>query len=787
MGKIYKTSFLFTSVILLAITGFTFVSASTTSGTINSTYKYAWSNEIGWINFGTTYGNVVVTDSALTGYIWNENYGWIVLSPSTSGVVNNNEGTLSGYAWGESTGWINFGGVTINSSGEFTGTATGDIVGTINFNCSGCTVTTDWRPASTRSTGGGGLPAGAYSAPAPPFSILINNGAALTNSQIVTLKFVAGVDTKKIAISNTPDFKNAIQEDYQPTKIWDLCGKQDEVCKNFIFPATGFSFRVYVKFYTKYGQPSEPISASIVFDNKPPVVELINIKESYGLNEDIILSGKSEPNSIINLYWANKYGLGHADEQGNWLMNLGKLPTGTYLLELTPKDIVGNIGQVLTVNLVVGTGSTPISPITKVIDRLKIVFKPLIPNIFLPKTPTPEIIVTVPEKAQLPLKGHWEIISPKQLKRFVLDPLPAELRVLAKKFPQLERTFESVGITKITDVEKLRGAKITLPGLTEVSGLSTIDIGAGKFALPKGVPLAKLTRQAKAKIPSEIVFARTAGELIDFNITLSLADKDKPEQIISTITSKPLELVVKPDKPVKSIKGYVVFKSKKPRPTSFRIPLESLTASLVFPSPDLTQPQTTPVEVEEELVLLEFEYTDPDGDGIYTATIQSPAADGEYEIITVMDYEEPGLGPKAIRMVTIVDPEGYIYEKDGDKETRVNGAIVSLYWLNAETKQYELWPAKEYNQEDPQTTDVRGSYSFLVPEGYYYLTVDAPGYLSYDGKPFQVKEGSGIHVNIEMKTKYWWLKLIDWKTVMLAIVILLLLFNFYRDFKRKNN
>lgn len=38
--------------------------------------------------------------------------------------------------------------------------------------------------------------------------------------------------------------------------------------------------------------------------------------------------------------------------------------------------------------------------------------------------------------------------------------------------------------------------------------------------------------------------------------------------------------------------------------------------------------------------------------------------------------------------------------------------MVSLYWLNPEKNQYELWPAREYQQENPQITDVRGTYAF---------------------------------------------------------------------------
>lgn len=107
--------------------------------------------------------------------------------------------------------------------------------------------------------------------------------------------------------------------------------------------------------------------------------------------------------------------------------------------------------------------------------------------------------------------------------------------------------------------------------------------------------------------------------------------------------------------------------------------------------------------------------------------------------------------------------------------------MVSLYWLNPEKNQYELWPAREYQQENPQITDVRGTYAFLVPESDYYLKVEAPGYLVYEGKLFQVREGRGININIELKSKYWWLKVLNWRTILLIVVILLLLYNFYKD------
>src|SRR3989339_238075 len=152
MSLRFKVLFLVIIAIFLLVAG-NFVLASTTDGTVSGV---AWSENIGWINFGTSTGNIHVTDTVLTGTAWNKYFGWIKLNPTNGGVVNNAEGTLSGTAWGSNIGWINFSGVVINSSGLFTGTATGANTGDINFSCTNCNVTTDWRPASLRTSCGDG-------------------------------------------------------------------------------------------------------------------------------------------------------------------------------------------------------------------------------------------------------------------------------------------------------------------------------------------------------------------------------------------------------------------------------------------------------------------------------------------------------------------------------------------------------------------------------------------------------------------------------------------------------
>jgi hypothetical protein len=148
--------------------------ASATSGTIDSAYKYAWSNVGGYVNFAPTNGGLTITDSAITGYAWSANTGWLNFSASQSHVTNDGAGNLGGFAWDAGGGWVAFAGVTIDSSGKFHGQATGGTVAgasyTLTFDCTNCDVRTDWRPASSRpvasSGGGGGCPSGSVWNPA---------------------------------------------------------------------------------------------------------------------------------------------------------------------------------------------------------------------------------------------------------------------------------------------------------------------------------------------------------------------------------------------------------------------------------------------------------------------------------------------------------------------------------------------------------------------------------------------------------------------------------------------
>lgn len=181
MPKPRLTIFLFTFGLVLPL-------SYASAGTVVSPHKYAWSNNVGYINFE----NVTVSDSALGGNAWSANKGFIKFNPAQGGVLNDGTGNLSGSAWGEQLGWIDFNNVSIDGSGTFSGTATGTLVGAITFDCPNyCDVQTDWRPATSSvasSNGGGGgeevLPNAVVTAVNPNANITLASPVAIQKTAV---------------------------------------------------------------------------------------------------------------------------------------------------------------------------------------------------------------------------------------------------------------------------------------------------------------------------------------------------------------------------------------------------------------------------------------------------------------------------------------------------------------------------------------------------------------------------------------------------------------------------
>lgn len=154
----------FTSLLALAVLSTINSQLSTcfAASTINPTNHYAWSGNLGWIDFraerpnagdGFTFG-----EFSCSGYLWSPNIGWINCgngSPADGvsygnqnntdfGVNHYGTGDLYGLAWAPNVGWINFGWWTLeptNSArphvnlvtGEFSGYAWSANCGWINL------------------------------------------------------------------------------------------------------------------------------------------------------------------------------------------------------------------------------------------------------------------------------------------------------------------------------------------------------------------------------------------------------------------------------------------------------------------------------------------------------------------------------------------------------------------------------------------------------------------------------------------------------------------------------
>lgn len=604
---------------IFLISGVNYTFASTTDGTVDTTNRYAYMESGSWIDFGSTQGNVHITDSALTGYAWSAEYGWISLNCSNDSscstidykVANDSSGTLSGYAWSETAGWIDFkptnGGVTIDSSGVFSGRAWGDQIGWITFNCSSDNscgtidykVSTDWRPSSSRTT--------------------------------------------TVTTQSSGSF------------------------------SSGGSSRRYVA--TTITAPVEIVS-----------------------------------------------------------------------------DFVDDI----------------------------------VPNFFKPKAkPAPEKTPEVQVSKITPsaLNGSWNLLPVTAIGKFVFAPLPQGILALEAKFPSLKKTLGQVGVTRLSDLDKLRGVKLSLPGLTERSGISQTSVVAGSFEQINAIPLAKLSPVYKKALPKETIFARAGGELIDLNPSIVIDNMGDVSQKVNIVSGKKLHLAIKVENTASSIKGYLTFRKRNVLTKEDEYP-HNMLASVLSSLPIFVKEAPSASPVEDKLVLIQFDYSDPDGDNIWTADLDSPVVAGEYEIMTIISYTDPSLGTRQVNLITVVDPEGYVYEKNGSKETRIPDAVVSIYVFDKESGQYKIWSAQEYHQENPQKTDISGTYSFLVPPGNYKISVVAPGYFNYDTEPFDVVVGGGVHRNIELVPKNAWLKIFDWKVFIIIIVVLLLAYNFYRDWRR---
>jgi hypothetical protein len=147
-------------------------------------------------------------------------------------------------------------------------------------------------------------------------------------------------------------------------------------------------------------------------------------------------------------------------------------------------------------------------------------------------------------------------------------------------------------------------------------------------------------------------------------------------------------------------------------------------------------------------LVAEYNYADPDNDGIYVAKITAPSLKGLYQLKTLIEYQD--LSVKEVSEKIQIEGLGYIYTKTKrGNEERLTNAIVGAYELQT-NNELVLWDGKKFDQRNPIITDKTAEYYFILPAGTYKIKVQAPGFKNYESEPIKLASPAIINQAIEM-------------------------------------
>ena len=150
---------------------------------------------------------------------------------------------------------------------------------------------------------------------------------------------------------------------------------------------------------------------------------------------------------------------------------------------------------------------------------------------------------------------------------------------------------------------------------------------------------------------------------------------------------------------------------------------------------------TEVTSVEVRIGDVAYALEDPEGDGLYEGSFTPPSVRGLASLEFVV-VRAGGLVTEYACGEIIIDPYGTVYDADRGPAAPISEAIVTLYQWDAASQDWVVWTPTG-GQENPQTTGSDGRYAFNVPEGMYYVTVEARGYQSYASQPTYVTAATG--------------------------------------------
>jgi hypothetical protein len=99
----------------------------------------------------------------------------------------------------------------------------------------------------------------------------------------------------------------------------------------------------------------------------------------------------------------------------------------------------------------------------------------------------------------------------------------------------------------------------------------------------------------------------------------------------------------------------------------------------------------------------------------------------------------------------VVEAAGRVYKKDSSRT--ISDADVNVYFFDSISKTWVLWDGASFEQDNPQTTDKDGKYSFLVPNGKYYLEVNADGFETVRSQILDLSVSTILNFDFSLKEK----------------------------------
>lgn len=129
----------------------------------------------------------------------------------------------------------------------------------------------------------------------------------------------------------------------------------------------------------------------------------------------------------------------------------------------------------------------------------------------------------------------------------------------------------------------------------------------------------------------------------------------------------------------------------------------------------------------------------------YQTVLQTPSYSGRFPFKVSLVYKD-GATDQVNGTLVLLEP-GFLWQ--GIMERKISGGKVTAYESSVGSN---VWDARRYNQNNPETTDANGEFSFFVPNGRYYLAAEQEGYRDEKTATFEVTNNI-INRDIEMLVK----------------------------------